>query len=160
MHLYFLRHGKAEEYTVSKSDRERRLTQRGVEDAAALAAKLQALNVSFTAIYTSPYPRAAETAAIVAEGLGLSARLKATEELASGHFGMGDLQTLTAGHGANASLLFVGHEPDLSEVVERLTGGVCEMKTACLAYVEADRAEPGRGVLQWLLPPKLLAALA
>ena len=160
MHLYFLRHGKAEEYSTSKSDRERHLIQRGRDDAALLADRLKILRVSFTAIFTSPYPRAAETAVIVAEALHLSSRLIESEELASGRFGMGSLQALTSKHGANASLLFVGHEPDLSEAIERLTGGVCEMKTACLAYVEADRAEPGRGVLQWLLPPKLLAPLS
>ncbi len=156
MRLYFLRHGKAEEYTGSKPDRERKLVQRGIADASALAARLKSLETRFDAIYASPYPRAFETAEIIAKGLDLSSCLKEAPELASAKFGMGDLQTLCAAHHANAALLFVGHEPDLSEIIERLTGGVCEMKTACLAYVEADRVEPNRGVLQWLLPPKLL----
>jgi len=156
MDLYFLRHGKAEEPAADRADHERRLVGRGVADATLLAELLVTAGITFDAVYTSPYPRAAETARIVATSLALTDKLFERPELASGRFGMGGLQTLVSAHRSNSSLLFVGHEPDLSYTIEQLCGAVCEMKTASLACVTTARPEPNQGVLRWLLPPKIL----
>ena len=158
MHFYFLRHGKAEEHTTDKPDRERHLVERGASDAEAVARLLKTLGVQPTAIYTSPYPRAAETARIVAETLGCPQLLIQRTELEAGHLSMGSLQKLASGQPSTAVLMIVGHEPDLSDLIQALCGAACEMKTAATAHVTADRVEPKHGVLHWLLPPKLLHA--
>lgn len=65
------------------------------------------------------------------------------------------------------SVMIVGHEPILSEVIESLCTqktlpGFIELKKASCALVDAplhpDDA-PGPGVLKWLLPPRALRAL-
>ena len=156
MHLYFLRHGKAEEHAPDLPDRDRHLIARGATDARRVAELLQALGVVPEAVYTSPYPRALETARIVAETLNVSRALTERTELEAGRFNMGGLQKLVSAHKTGAILLFVGHEPDLSQIVGLLCGARCELKTAGLAHIVADRAEPGHGELHWLLTPKLL----
>ena len=156
MQLYFLRHGKAEEHTSEKADRGRHLVTRGADDAERIAGLLKSQAVSFDHIFTSPYPRAHETARIVAETLAVPHLLMERTEMEAGRFGMGSLQKLTTGQKADASLLFVGHEPDLSETIAMLCGAACEMKTASLARISAARVEPHGGVLHWLITPKLL----
>ena len=157
MNLYFLRHGKAEEHSAAKADSERHLVAQGLADAGFVASLLKRLALPLDAIYTSPYPRASETAQVVASFLEASAVLSERLELEAGRFGMGSLQKLTRAHRANAHLLLVGHEPDLSETIRLLCGAECEMKTAGIAFISADRVEPGQGVLHWLLTPKLLS---
>ncbi len=156
MHLYFLRHGKAEEHAADRPDHDRHLVERGVADAKIIADLLKMIAVVPDAVYTSPYPRAQETARIVAETLNVPRALSERAELEAGRFNMGGLQKLVSTHKKDAVLLFTGHEPDLSEIIHLLCGAQCEMKTASLACIGADRAEPGHGVLHWLLAPKLL----
>jgi len=156
MNLYFLRHGKAEEHSNAKADRSRHLIERGFADARLIAGFLKNSEITFDAIYTSPYPRASETARVVAQALEAESVFFERPELEAGSFEIDGLQTLTCKHKTNAHLLFVGHEPDLSEVIQLLCGAECDMKTAGLAYISLDRVEPSRGVLHWLLSPKLI----
>ena len=156
MHLYFLRHGKAEEHTTGKADSSRHLIERGFADAGLVASLLKSAAIAFDAIYSSPYPRASETALVVAQRLQAEGVYSERMELEAGRFGIGSLQMLTRNHKANAHLLFVGHEPDISQTIQLLCGAECEMKTAGLAYISLDRVEPQRGILHWLLTPKLL----
>jgi phosphohistidine phosphatase len=126
------------------------------------ARALAALNPRFDLIYTSPYPRALETAVIVAEAVGLpSDQFHSVPEMASGHFRMGVLQTLTRKLSPNARVLCVGHEPDLSSVAGQLVGGAqIDLKKGGLIYIETVRLQPGDGVLRWLLSPRHLTKQA
>lgn len=157
MDLYFLRHGKAEERAYGKEDFERRLVERGVADVTLVAQRLKSAAISFDAVYTSPYPRAHETAKIVATTLNLTSHLTVRTEIRSGWFRIGELQALTSAHSSRESILFVGHEPDLSTIIEQLCGARCDMKTSSLACISVARPEPGYGVLQWLLSPRILS---
>jgi probable phosphoglycerate mutase len=76
MHLYFIRHGESDanrQHIISNRDLPHPLTERGRAQAAALAARLRTVPV--TGIWSSPVPRAAETAAILAAALGVPYRL-------------------------------------------------------------------------------------
>jgi len=71
--LYFVRHGESEANVLgvfSNRDAPHGLTARGTDQARALAARLSAQSVRFSAVYCSPLLRATQTAAIVAEALG------------------------------------------------------------------------------------------
>ena len=162
MHLFFLRHGKAEDVYAGITDADRRLTDEGTSEMRAEAQAIAAMNPRFDLICTSPYPRALETAQIVAEAIRLPAdQLHVVPEMASGYFRMGVLQSLTRSLSPNARVLFVGHEPDLGSVAGQLVGGAqIELKKGGLIYVEAIRPQPGDGVLRWLLSPRHLARLA
>ena len=76
--LFILRHGKAENPVAATgwSDRARRLTEEGVKRIEAMIPAMQRLDMVPDLIVSSPYPRAAETARIVQEGLNIRQRLQ------------------------------------------------------------------------------------
>ncbi len=89
--------------------------------------------------------RAAETARLAAESLGLE--VESCEALRGGSF---EAQDLAAGRGA---VLLVGHEPDFSDEVARLTGARAKLKKGGVAIID-------QGELRALLRPADLAAIA
>lgn len=155
MDLYFLRHGDAEPASAATPDEARRLTERGRRETHAVAEALHRAGLRPEAILTSPLARARETGEILQEVFGVSAR--ADERLGSG-CGLGAIQAIMSER-AEQRVLFVGHEPDLSTIVGRLIGSArVQMKKSGFAHAQAERIEPGQGILVWLLTPQLLRA--
>ncbi len=141
--IYLLRHGDAE--AGEGDDAARRLTAKGEGQARAAGAALAALGARPEACLTSPRVRAAETARLACASLGLEPEVEAT--LSGGPF---DSLSLAAGRG---DVLLVGHEPDLSGEVARLTGARVKMRKGGLAAVDGS-------TLRLLLGPTELAAIA
>jgi phosphohistidine phosphatase len=135
--IWLLRHGDAED---GSPDSERPLTDKGREQSQVAGAALKALGVEIDACLTSPKVRAAETARIACESLGVEPELE--PKLAGGPF---DAEALAAGLGAE--VLLVGHDPDFSMAVHSLTGAQVRMKKGGLAGVE-------KGELMVLLRPR------
>jgi phosphohistidine phosphatase len=123
--IWLLRHGDAEDGTP---DAERPLTDKGREQATAAGNALRALGVELDACLTSPKVRAADTARITCEPLGVEPHLE--PKLAGGPF---DAEALAAGLGDE--VLLVGHDPDFSMAVHSLTGAQVRMKKGGLAGV-------------------------
>lgn len=159
MKVYFLRHGIAWERGEWKgADAERPLTSDGIEKLRNTAETLVHLDLGLDAIITSPLVRARQTAEIVAEKLGLRAKLSEDKRLASG-FNQDQLHVILREHSRANAVMLVGHEPDLSETISKLIGGGrIVMKKGGLALVELPNAQSRRGELLWLLPPKWLAS--
>ncbi|HWA53717.1 MAG TPA: phosphoglycerate mutase family protein [Solirubrobacterales bacterium] len=141
--IYLLRHGEAEEGTGD--DAVRRLTPKGERQARAAGEAVHALGAKVDACLTSPKVRAADTAALACEALGLEP--ETAEDLREGAF---DALALAAGRG---DVMLVGHEPDFSGEVARLTGANVKLRKGGLAIVDGS-------TLQALLRPKDLAAIA
>jgi phosphohistidine phosphatase len=141
--LWLLRHGDAAD---GSPDAERPLTGKGEEQSRAVGRALAALGVEVSACLTSPKVRAADTAKLACEALGVEP--KHEPKLAGGPF---DAEALAAGLGDN--VLLVGHDPDFSMAVHALTGAQVRMKKGGLAGVE-------KGELKVLLRPAELSALA
>ena len=141
--IWLLRHGDAED---GSPDSERPLTEKGREQARAVGAALKALGVEVDACLTSPKVRAADTARLACEPLGVEPELE--PKLAGGPF---DAEALAAGLGDE--VLLVGHDPDFSMAVHSLTGAQVRMKKGGLAGVE-------KGELMVLLRPRELRQLA
>ncbi len=141
--IYLLRHGDAEE--GMGDDAARRLTPKGERQAQAAGEALAALGVKLDACLTSPKVRAADTARLACEALELEPEL--TEDLRGGSF---DSTALSGGRG---DVLLVGHEPDFSAEVARLTGANIKLRKGGLAVVDGS-------TLVALLRPKDLAAIA
>lgn len=156
MNLYFLRHGEAED-GIGISDHERRLTQSGITRTENAARVIAALNLDLQRIFSSPHIRAKETAEIVAKALNMDCEIR--DELKFG-FDMPALDRMISGFAPDQSVMFVGHEPTFSMVIENLTGGNVEMKKGGLARVEITKHEPLRGTLVWLIAPKVFDVLA
>ena len=155
MHIYFLRHGIAEEYAAG-GDTARRLTKEGVGRMQAEARAMGQLGITIDLLLTSPLLRARQTADIVAEVLGCPALIEPT--LASG-MQPAALHTVLERHAAQR-VMIVGHEPDLSIAISSMIGGgQISMKKGALALVELPLDETLDGMLLWLATPKLLRTL-
>jgi phosphohistidine phosphatase len=119
---------------------------------------LARLGVAFEAILHSPKVRARQTAELAAEGLPGSASAPLTVHLPlAGDFGVAQALDAIAGLGADARVLLVGHEPDLSGLVSGLTGGRVELKKGGLAVV---RLQGASAELVVLMRPGELALIA
>jgi phosphohistidine phosphatase len=153
MKICFLRHGEADWPDWDKPDDERPLTDRGRREIKRVAKFLDRLEFSVDAILTSPLPRAAQTAEIVADRLGLAMQME--PKLAHG-FNIDRLRQLIGKSEAECVML-VGHEPEFSAVIEELTGGKLKISKAGIALVEANRGCTS-GKLLWLFPPKIAKA--
>jgi phosphohistidine phosphatase len=162
MDLYFLRHGKAEDYgrNGAADDFFRALTEQGIAEMEAESRALERLGVEPDLILTSPLVRAKETAAIVAKQLGMKKQLIETELLAPG-CDLKQLRKLIGSYDSIRAFMVVGHEPDFSTMVGELIGNASvEMKKGGLAALKIDTSlRTGAGTLQWLLPPKILVRL-
>jgi phosphohistidine phosphatase len=94
-------------------------------------------------VLSSPRLRALDTAKLAREALGEELDLVVHEPLSAGYTGSEALD-LMAKQDAQAHLMLVGHEPDLSEVIGELTGARVKLKKGGLAMVDVSRA-PGLG---------------
>jgi phosphohistidine phosphatase len=151
--VWLLRHGEAVPHE-SKPDDERELTARGERQAIAAGDALARLGLEFAACYTSPKVRARDTARLACERLNIDP--EEVDSLAAGFDRDAALDLLHA-HGSDDRVLFVGHEPDFSQVVHDLTGGRIDLKKGGVAAVRIDSAS---GELITLLRPRELESLA
>jgi phosphohistidine phosphatase len=147
--LWLLRHGEAEPHDA-RPDADRRLTDRGRDQARAAARALAALKVEVHLAFTSPKVRARDTALLACEPLGVEPIDHAT---LAGGFDASDALELMGAAGPDQRVLVVGHEPDFSQVVHDLTGGRVDLKKGGIAAVRLDGS---RGELIVLLRPREL----
>jgi len=152
MTVYFLRHGDADWPDWLPPDDERPLNEKGKKKMRRVAKFLADMDIQPAVILSSPLPRAMQTAEIAAEALGLKVTAKIA--LSPGFDEKRPTAILSNYKGQN--VLLVGHEPDFSSMIEKLTGDHIKMAKAGCARVDMD--ETGlRGQLVWLIPPKTLA---
>jgi phosphohistidine phosphatase len=163
MNLYLVRHAIAEDSAASGRDADRRLTREGRAKMQRAAEGLKATAVRFDVILTSPYPRAAETAEILAEVLGRT-EIRVLPELAAG----ADIPVLLGAlrpYRQLDDLALVGHQPDLGYLASQLMTGsptLCplSLKKGSVACFEIQSPRGNlRGELAWLLTPKQLRFL-
>jgi phosphohistidine phosphatase len=165
MHLYLVRHAPAFERDRTRwpDDRLRPLTPEGVKRFRKAAAGLGCLVETVACVLTSPLARARQTAEVLS-AITRWPHAREVEELAPGHTPEQVLAIVRAQKAK--SLVLVGHEPGLSELLATSVAGAgarleCEFKkggAACLDFSSSVRA--GRARLVWLITPKALRALA
>ena len=141
--IYLLRHGDAER--GDGDDAARRLTAKGELQSEAAGRALSALGAKIDACLTSPKVRAADTARLACQALGLEPEI--AEELSGRGF---DSIGLGAGRG---DVMLVGHEPDFSNEVARLSGANVKLRKGGMAILDGS-------TLLALLRPADLAAIA
>src|SRR4051794_28770621 len=139
--IWLLRHGEAAQ---GHPDEERPLTELGERQARAAGAALAKLGVNIDLCLASPKKRAADTARLACEALGVEVTLD--DRLKGGPF---DPEELVG----DADALLVGHDPDFSAAVHSATGAQVRMRKGGLAGLE-------RGELKVLLRPTELFTLA
>lgn len=171
MHLFFLRHGEAEDReTWTGSERDRPLTPEGSAEMEQVAAGLAALDLGVEVVITSGFARADATAEIVGQVLGVE--VVSSDELAPGA-SLADVVRILQAHEQASRILLVGHEPDLSHVIGELIASPhpasLVLKKAGCARVDVPRRMvkraaaandlSGEGTLMWLLTPRELVLI-
>ncbi|MBK1692680.1 SixA phosphatase family protein [Ectothiorhodospira mobilis] len=166
--LILVRHsqaGDAEAFArTGQEDQLRPLTPRGVARMDEAALGLATLLKGDVALFTSPYVRARQTTEILARALPARA-VQETPELVPEADPARQMAWLRGqGKALPATVILVGHEPNLSLLAGWLLTGrrhaPVRMKKggACAFALEKDCRE-GRAVLQWLLTQRQLRLL-
>jgi phosphohistidine phosphatase len=157
MRIYILRHGIAEDHGKNIDDSKRALTAEGRAKLRLVLERARAAEVAPALILTSPFVRAVQTARLAASLLGRKP-VVATDALlptASPQDVWREVKT----HAEEPSLLLTGHEPLLGETASWLLGSgrtLLDLKKGALLSIAIDNVnQPQRGVLEWLLTPKL-----
>lgn len=161
MDLYLMRHGLAAELGTAGvfHDAERSLTEEGERKVKAIAKAIQAMDLSFDLILSSPCVRARQTAELVAQALHATARLQLADGLVSGENPCRVVETLGHLKPMPTSLLLVGHEPSLSELASLLVAGDSTLdlilKKGGLCKLTVKTLKAGRcAALDWWLTPR------
>jgi len=131
--LLLIRHAKATHHNDS-NDFERPLTPSGLQDAAVMAQRLLEHNIIPQAIISSPALRAETTANIIAEHLSLH---KLPTDMLIYEAKKDDLLKVISGLPDKYDFIaLAGHNPDISDVIDRLTGEYKNMSTCAVALIE------------------------
>jgi len=166
MRLYIVRHAIAVAHgTPGIGEDDRPLTDEGIRKMRLAADGLRCLGYIPEALWSSPLPRASQTAEILRKAFGKGVELKIVPALAPS----GSRQDLYREIGLYEkklqSLMLVGHQPSLGEISGEIAWGspgcYLELKKggACAIDLETAQGVP-RGSLVCLLPPSILRQLA
>lgn len=175
--LYFLRHATAEVILPDQDDRARCLIEKGKQQAAKVGQFMVRHDISPQRVFTSPYPRASETAAIVCEQAKLTSATE-VDWLALNtppRHALEALQYLIPHLPAHS--LFVGHEPDLSQLISLIVSAqsplrepLLKVRKASLTCLQLNTTLTGcvtpgigsndpaavNGLIQWSVPVKFM----
>jgi len=161
MIIYFLRHASAGDPAMSAAkDEKRPLDKLGVEQSHDIGAALAGLKVEVDAIISSPLLRAMQTAEITAQEIGHKDKVQVEVALRP-EAGYDQFQELLNRHQRKPAIMLVGHNPSLTEFLNRLLSGepgvnVVELKKGALAKLESDGSS---AILKWCVTPKFVRTL-
>jgi phosphohistidine phosphatase len=163
MNLFVLRHASAGTRRANPViDVKRPLDKEGKHHCLQLAHVLNALNIQFDLVISSPLKRSLQTAALVGTETGYEAPILQSNGLApSATFK--DFQHLLHDHADRENVLVVGHNPNLSTFLGALLmpSGTPTVPRIRLRKGSLARVTLGRGpaVLQGMLDPRVVRAL-
>jgi phosphohistidine phosphatase len=119
--IYFIRHAKAENFSEGISDFERGLRKKGIKDIETIGSYLALQEISFDLLLSSYALRAQQTAVSLAERLSFCGEQHFLEELYFSSFEE-VLNIITVQDDCYESIAIVGHNPQLNELTNRLSG--------------------------------------
>ena len=157
MNLYLIRHGDAEKISLSKSDYDRELTQKGRDLTKKSAENWKKIIKPFDVIASSPLTRAVQTAEIVGNVFDYTKKIITDKKISAGSSPEDLIDFIRSINVDNIAV--VGHEPDMSNYVSALTsssGMYLEFKKGTVAKINfAGKVRIGSGTLEFLIPPKV-----
>jgi phosphohistidine phosphatase len=158
MTLYFLRHGSAGTRRPNPLiDAKRPLDKEGLEQCWLMAQFLNASNVQFDAILSSPLKRALQTASRVANEIGHDAPVHITKAL-SPSASYAEFQKMLQDFAHHDNVMVVGHNPNLAQFLSATLGASASrpgvrLRKGSLARVDMSQHP---ATLQWLVAPPSL----
>lgn len=158
MIIILFRHGLAEEAGQLENDAARQLTLTGRRRLAASLPGLRRLlaTAGQPQIWSSPLVRAAETAALLAEGFG-DVTIRYLDALADGNWTEVKKQLLRTN--TSQPVLMVGHEPTLGYWSEQLCGLRLPFKKGSAAAFDQSKNKLNEYELLWFVQPATLRCL-
>lgn len=156
MLLHLLRHAHAGDPEAwDGPDAARPLSEKGRDQAERLGAFLANIAFKTDAIITSPKLRAAETAEIVADHLGVAVT---EDDRLAGSLDLEALEAVLTRAEDPDRPVIVGHDPDFSDLLAELCDAAnAPMRKGAFARIECDRPlRAGGGTLRWLISPDAL----
>jgi phosphohistidine phosphatase len=170
MFLYIVRHAIAEEReSFAKKNSEdslRPLTIKGKKRMQKVVLKIKNELRDIDLIVTSPFVRAKQTAAVVAEMIG-KPKIVESAELVPHATPHAFLKWIKAQGKDKKKVMVVGHEPHLSSLASLILSGKAEdsfieLKKSSVALIETGNFEeitPSKASLLWMVSPKLIEKL-
>lgn len=167
MNLYVLRHASAGTRRSNPTiDAKRPLDKEGKQQCILIGTCLNALNVHFDVIASSPLKRALQTASLVGMEIGYESKLLITEAL-SPEGTVSDFHKLVSELSKHENVLIVGHNPNLQEFLSSLVSTASlnghqpelaniRLRKGALARVDCARRP---ATLNWLLDARMLRTL-
>jgi phosphohistidine phosphatase len=133
--LLLLRHAKSSWAEAGRADHDRPLNARGLRDAPRMGELLRDEGLEPDGVVASTARRARETADLVVDAGGFDGAVALDEDLYGAD--VDAILEVVRRYGAAAqTLLVVGHNPGMEEVLEHLTDAQEHMATATLAAIE------------------------
>lgn len=162
--IYLVRHAIAAKRGDDwPDDGKRPLTKKGVTRMREITAGLQALDVTFDVVVTSPLVRAQETAQLLVAGqpgrplVGVSTALAPDQAPQT-------VADMLSRHAKAKRIALIGHEPGLGHLAAWLIGAVkpIPLKKGGVIRIDVPHLPPlaGGGTLVWAAVPAMLRGLA
>ncbi len=160
LRLFLMRHGKSDWSAGSGRDHERPLAQRGIQAVLRMGQCLSTGEQLPELIVSSTAVRARSTADLLVQGAQTSIPIEMSDAFyeSTPERVLADIKKRKDDV---SSLMIVGHEPTWSSLASQLIGGgELAFPTGAIARIDFDcerwtQVAKGRGVLKWLLQPKL-----
>jgi phosphohistidine phosphatase len=162
MEVYLLRHGIAEEDSPTGRDSDRQLTSDGRRKLKDVMKTVAAAGVLPDIIVSSPYLRALQTAEIAREILGYTEEVHRSDALVPESDPQQVWQEIRNSYKGVNSIMLASHEPLMSRCTGFLLNYpdlLVDFKKGGIVRIDLEQfgVQP-RGVLKWMLVPKLAAA--
>lgn len=158
MKVYILRHATAEPRSPQVTEAKRRLTPEGKQELKVVLRQARQAGVSPQVILTSPWVRAAQTAQMAAKALRCE-KITETKALLPDVPPAQVLQEIRALEKTKAdNVMVAGHEPQLSRLAAFLLEAPVsvDLKKGGMMRIDIEANQgPPRGVLKWMLTPRL-----
>jgi phosphohistidine phosphatase len=158
--LYLLRHAKSSWKNPDLQDFERPLNNRGKRAAETVGRWLRKENVVPDLVICSCAVRARETIELVLKASKQQIEVRYDERIyEAGPLRL--LEVISQIENERRSVMLVGHNPGMEELLQLLTGEVRQMPTAALAKIGLKSLKwngiaGNKGKLEWLIKPKEL----
>jgi len=160
MNLYILRHASAGTRRANPViDVKRPLDKEGKQQCLLVGSFLNALNVQFDRIVSSPLKRALQTASLVGTEAGYDSKIEVSEALAP-EATVQKFLDLVRGLDKYENVLIVGHNPTLTTFFGSLLSPSGRMNSrlrkGAIARIDCTRLP---GTLHWLVDPRILRGI-
>jgi phosphohistidine phosphatase len=158
--LITLRHAKSSHEDESLEDIDRALNERGIGDAKLMGGVIRKRKIQPDLIVASPAERVRQTADLALKAARLNVELTFDKRIYEAS-ARGLLKVLMDLNDTSNTVMLIGHNPGLEDLLERLTGEAIILPTAALAGVELNverwtEVRTGAGKLTFRVTPKEL----